>query len=155
MLPNICFFHLSLSILKYFQGTALKECRGILIRRVKYALLSNSLLIGTYSFISFIDLWISENIAIKNTCYNTQISNSELIFMLYPEKFRALQACLKVKFICDKITYRSLYCFLMTVLHNMHFWMQLTTMVIFTALPPGTCNDEGRILVDESDYQGG
>ncbi|VDK80082.1 unnamed protein product [Litomosoides sigmodontis] len=31
--------------------------------------------------------------------------------------------------------------------------MQLTTMVIFTALPPGTSNDGGRILVDESDYQ--
>ncbi|VDM22262.1 unnamed protein product, partial [Wuchereria bancrofti] len=27
-------------------------------------------------------------------------------------------------------------------------------MVIFTALPPGTSSDEGRILVDESDYQG-
>ncbi|VDO31105.1 unnamed protein product [Onchocerca flexuosa] len=27
-------------------------------------------------------------------------------------------------------------------------------MVIFTALPPGTSNDEGRILVDESDYRG-
>uniref|UniRef100_A0A8R1TUF5 Protein kinase domain-containing protein n=1 Tax=Onchocerca volvulus TaxID=6282 RepID=A0A8R1TUF5_ONCVO len=27
-------------------------------------------------------------------------------------------------------------------------------MVIFTALPPGTNNDEGRILVDESDYRG-
>uniref|UniRef100_A0A915PIB0 Protein kinase domain-containing protein n=1 Tax=Setaria digitata TaxID=48799 RepID=A0A915PIB0_9BILA len=27
-------------------------------------------------------------------------------------------------------------------------------MVIFTTLPPGTSNDDGRILVDESDYEG-